>query len=107
MQLSGCKNLEYVKLILQYNAYDTDATVEALVAEYNASGGFSFEEEEKERVESKKESNPVDLEEKVADKANQGTSSQAKPKSGKTKAPVMKKNTSAAEEANSLKQKDL
>eukprot|EP00475_Leptophrys_vorax_P002734 TRINITY_DN1153_c0_g1_i3.p2 TRINITY_DN1153_c0_g1~~TRINITY_DN1153_c0_g1_i3.p2 ORF type:complete len:177 (+),score=67.03 TRINITY_DN1153_c0_g1_i3:773-1303(+) len=47
MQLSGCKNLQYVKLVLQYNAYDTDATVEALVAEFNANGGFSFEVDEK------------------------------------------------------------
>lgn len=38
MQLTGCKNLEYVKLVLQYNSYDTDATVESLVAESNANG---------------------------------------------------------------------
>jgi hypothetical protein len=42
MQLTKCENREYVRLMLRYNAYDTDATVESMLAEFHANGNFIF-----------------------------------------------------------------
>jgi hypothetical protein len=38
MQLTKCQNREYVKMMLKYNVYDTDATVESMLAEFHATG---------------------------------------------------------------------